>query len=263
MKIKIVLGLVVGFFVVSGIVTFVSPEAQSVQDRQKVLLRQLEKDNGVIPLEIINPEVSFKEDPGKIGNINFVVRNNSNKNVVAFCLAYTVRTELNGSQSGQTFIHTVARLVDKDLMGLVGNAKPIIPGEEVPVTDTGETSYDNAAKVLGVDATLDYVEFDDGSSLGTNTKGGSLVGKIRNGYDRYKRAVFLKLSQSTDSEAAVEQILSGEMLNKLEFKSNEERSGAKLYRSQLIRIRDQDGAARIVNVVKKRPPSSIERSEQQ
>ncbi|MBO0155348.1 hypothetical protein J0688_25415, partial [Vibrio parahaemolyticus] len=68
----------------------------------KVTLQQLQPENGVIPVEIQCPQANFKV-PNAVENISFVVKNNTNKNIRAFCLAYSIQIERNKVVSQDTF----------------------------------------------------------------------------------------------------------------------------------------------------------------
>lgn len=254
MKLRTAIYFVGAFVFMSITITFITLKAQSIQKKiePKVVLNQMDIENGAIPVEIQRPQVDFKEQRNKIGSFSFVVHNNTYKNIIAFCLAYTVKTERNGVQSRDVAFQTVATSVVKDFHEASEPVSWMGPGSEIPVSDNGETLYDEDVNVTGVEAILDYVEFEDGSILGKNTKGGSLIGKMRQGSLKYKDWLFQQYLTNGRSIEAIGTILEAKDLsNDLELGSPEEISGAKNYRSQALKFYNLDGPRKLEKIINK------------
>ncbi|MCV5533168.1 hypothetical protein OFN26_31360, partial [Escherichia coli] len=88
------------------------------------------------------------------------------------------------------------------------------------VAENGETSYETGSIIRGIEAKIDYVEFEDGTTLGANKKGKQLVSLIRDGASKYKDFLahsYIEKGKSID--VIVSLIQADDIPNELEFKS--------------------------------------------
>jgi hypothetical protein len=241
MRIKTATGILIGLLAISAFVTFATLRAQTSQDGRKVTLENMKSGAGDVVVEILRPEVDFKAR-NAMGKASFTVRNSSSKNIVAFCLAYTTQIERKGNKSGDTRYHTMTPFVHKDFDALDSKAKLIVPGQEVVVVESGSTTYDSETVVTGVEVTLDYVEFDDGSTLGVNQKGAYLVSKIWEGADEYSSWLKQVYFSSGKSAAEVGRIVqSPDIPADLGFTTSQQNLGAKAYKNGLRRLYERVG----------------------
>lgn len=243
MKLKIALCIGAILLFVSTAITFFTLKAQVVQNNEpKVSLQQLQSENGVIPVEIQRPQANFKTE-NSVENIAFVVKNNTNKSITAFCLVYSIKIERNKIETQDNFYHTIETFVHKDVREN-GSLKSISPGGEEVVAEQGETSYENGSIIKGIEARIDYVEFEDGTTLGANVKGAKLISLIRDGANKYKDWLARKYVEKGKSIDAIVSLLQADDIpTELEFNSPQQNLGARIYRRNIRRVyKNQDNS---------------------
>lgn len=251
MKLKILVCIGTILLFIAAAISVTTLRSQSVQDsEQKVTVKQLQSENGVIPVEIQKPQANFKTQ-NTVENISFVVKNNTNKNITAICLAYSIQIERNKVESRDTFFHTVETFVHKDIRE-AGSLKPIYPGQETIIAENGETGYESDSIVKGVEARIDYVEFEDGTTLGANEKGARLISLIRDGANRYKDLLareYLAKGKSVDAIVSLSQ--ANDIPTELGFNSDQQNLGAKLYRRHIRRVYETGGISELKEFINK------------
>jgi hypothetical protein len=225
--------------------------AQRAQPNEpKVTVQQLQTEGGAIPVEIQRPQANFKTQ-NSVENISFVVRNNTNKNITAICLAYSIQIERDKVESKDTFFHTVDSFVHKDIRE--GNGlKPVAPGQEEVFAESGETVFESGSIVKGVVAKIDYVEFEDGTILGANENGGRIISLMRDGATKYKNWLVQQYIENKKSVNTVVALLQANDLPiELKFNSQHQNLGAKLYRRYMRRIYETQGISKLEDIVNK------------
>ncbi|HMO81009.1 MAG TPA: hypothetical protein PKD24_09470 [Pyrinomonadaceae bacterium] len=214
-------------------------------------VKQLEDGEGSIPVEIISPEVQFAT-ASKITRISFGVRNNSDKEVRSFCLAYAVNVETKGKRNRDTFYYTIETLVHPHIRKSSGAFAPISTGISRTVSDDSLLGFDGESKILSLDVWLDFVEFEDGASYGPNIRGERLISGIRGGANNY---VFWLKNQYVMNPTIVESFASllflDDFPDSVNTSSSQERYGASIYRNQLRRIYRDGGLEGLTDFMRK------------
>lgn len=103
MRLRITFSIALVVLLVATAIAVTAFKPQSDQkNKQTVVAQQLPSENGLIPVEIRSRRADFKS-PSAVENISFVVRNNTNKDISALCLAYSIILERDGVESRDTF----------------------------------------------------------------------------------------------------------------------------------------------------------------
>jgi hypothetical protein len=244
LRIKLCIGLVLLLGLLSN-----GLKAQTIQnDKPQIILHQLRLADGKTPVEIQKPQANFRT-PNSVGGIVFVIKNNSNKNIIALSLVYSIKLERNKVTSKDTVYHTVDTFVHKDMFE--GNfLKPVLPGREEILAESAETVYENDTLVKGIEAKIDYIEFDDGTSLGPNRKGKELVLLLRNGASKYKNWLVRQYNQNKRSLDFVTSLLrAGDFPIDVGLTSNQERLGAQIYLRFIKRVHENQGARSLADLI--------------
>jgi hypothetical protein len=199
--------------------------------------QQLPPTNGKAAVELKCGDAELSA-PNKIENFPCSVVNNTSKRISAMSVAYSITVEDGGGESSHTealtldtFIHPDLREERKDNL--------IPPGAERPFRPL-PTSFDDAV-VKAISMQVDYVEFEDGSSLGPNESGSRIIDGIREGAAKYRNWLMGKYNSSGKSAGAMTSLIQDDPLpeDELGIKSAAQEQGAVIYRNFL---RDSYGA---------------------
>lgn len=205
-----------------------------------VMIRQLPLENGVVPVEI-KCQNAHLAAANTLEAVPCVIRNNTTKNVRALATAFITVVDFNGKESPdigfltlETFLHP-----DFDRMHM---HKPIPPGGERALEPIG-ASYDNGL-IKRVEFKMDYVEFEDNTTIGPNESGSRIIGLSRDGAVKYKEWLIKKYMESGKSVEAIASLLqSRELPSELGLTDINQRLGAKQYRNHLRDMSMTDGTA--------------------
>jgi hypothetical protein len=210
--------------------------------------RQLHVDDGPMPVELrCSPGQSSA--PGVLDPFTCVLLNNTDKDIIAANVIYSIVVDQDGNESKATYASTVDAIPHPDFAGA---SRPVRPGtESVGVGPPGPTSYQGAI-IKGVEISIDYVEFADGSWLGPNQQGSRIIGDMRRGADRYKNWLRAEYSKSGAPPDAITQMLNSRSLpSGLKFASADEEQGARAYRTRLRGIYESKGEAEVRTLLRK------------
>jgi hypothetical protein len=148
-----------------------------------VEVTQLPVENGVVPVEINRAKAHFKS-PSEIDEIIAVVRNNTNKTILATSLRIAYITETDGVKSTKVSFLTTDSFIHQDIQR-ANKIKPFAAGD-VQVLESAATTYPVGTVFRNIAVRLDYVEFGDGTTAGANESGGKIVSQTRSGAAKYK-----------------------------------------------------------------------------
>lgn len=193
--------------------------------------QQLPPTDGKVAVELKCGDAELSA-PNEIEKFPCTVVNNTNKRISAMSVAYSITVEDGRGESSHTealtldtFIHPDLREERKDNL--------IPPRAERPFQPL-PTSFDDAA-VKAISMHVDYVEFEDHSSLGPNEAGSRIIGDIREGAAKYRNWLMEKYNGSGRSVSAMTSLIQGGPLpeGELGIKSAAEEQGAVIYRNFL------------------------------
>jgi hypothetical protein len=201
---------------------------------------QLPAVNDVVPVEI-RGETIINNAP--YDELKFVVKNNTNSAIDAITVAVTSRAETRGREFSSTAYMSVDRLIHPDIRE-IHHQKTIGPG--------GESSFGpeplelvNGTTLKGITLKIDYVDFEDKTSLGPNVQGSVLINKMREGAAKYKGWLVQVYFKSGRSLNAVIPLLKERTLPKELNLAGGERPGAQLYRKHFLMAYERHGSEEI------------------
>lgn len=192
---------------------------------------QLPANDGVIPVVLQCQTVAYPDSPD-MKALRCVVTNNTNGLISALSLAYGITYEANGQQSTDEGFMTLDSLIHPDFHDS-NFSKFIQPGSESVIQRGGPVEQANAlAKDIKV--RIDYVEFENGTTLGPNTKGSRLIAQIRAGAAKYKEWLSGKYQSSSKSISAIASLLqdTSSIATELKLDDNMMIVGAEAYRKK-------------------------------
>lgn len=215
--------------------------AQAVDSQVQVTIKQLPPENGIVPIEL-KCQVVRQATPDELRMLSCVVKNNTNKIIRALSIAYSISLVRGGAEFLDTGQLTRDVYVHPDFQDL--NKHKFLPpgGEQIIVR--GEPVRHDGAVATGVEAGLDYIEFDDATASGPNVKGADLLALIREGATRYKGWLKKKYLGSNKSIASILPLLEDASGSPAEFELNDtmQAVGADAYRKYARELYHKRGA---------------------
>jgi len=206
-----------------------------------VAVRQLESEGLVTPVELLRPAARLSAE-NQLEEYSCIVKNNTGKAIVAFSLAWNIITEVAGKESSIRELQANDSLIHPDVQedhksGAIG------PGAE-SLADAGPTYFEGHVSVKRLGVSIDYVEFEDGTSLGPNLDGVSSqqIGMVREGALRYKEwlgKVYAKSGRS--AQAMLQQLQSESIPDDLNLSNPEMKQGAYAYRMRMLKLYNTKG----------------------
>ena len=206
-----------------------------------VISKQLEAKNGSIPADIRCGTARLSA-PDQLEEFRCVLKNNTQANITAAHTLYTIVYEQDGSIYRDSFSSVAEAFVHKDFKG---TNKLIGPGNDTSFGPPGPISYKNAV-IKGVEITIDYVEFEDGSSLGPDKQGSRIVEAMRAGAERYKQWLKAQTRQSANYIDTISSAIETTSLpSELRFTDVNEEQGANAYRNRLRKLYQNRGPVEV------------------
>ncbi|MCI0336902.1 MAG: hypothetical protein L0226_04955 [Acidobacteria bacterium] len=202
---------------------------------------QLPSVNGIVPVEIRNQKITHNTPQGEL---QFTVKNNTNKPLIAAVIANEV-TYLVGGQELKGLSYRTRNLLIHPDISEIHNQKPIAPGGEMifkpePIEFVGANG--KIVPVKKITLSLDYVDFEDNTSLGPNKHGLYSVIKVREGAVKYREWLVKQFAESGKSENALLSLLRESGLPaELNLPKDHQITGARLYRRHLLSAYDHHG----------------------
>lgn len=217
--------------------------ATQFDEQIAVTINQLQLENGFHPIDIQCKPIHLSA-PNRSEGFSCSLKNNTDKNITAVNLIYSILLNDNGTVGKDTHSLTIETLVHPDFSE---TNQPIAPGTEQTIGSIGRVSYEDAV-IIGVEVGIDYVEFKDGASLGSDKTGSKIIADMREGARKYKNWLTQKYIKEGRSVSAVIPMLQNDQplpntLEELTFKNPDEENGARAYRTRLRKIRETRGSA--------------------
>jgi hypothetical protein len=214
-----------------------------------VAVRQLESEGPVAPVELLRPAARLSAE-NQLEEYSCIVKNNTGKAIVAFSLAWNIITEVAGKESSVRELQVNESLIHPDFQG-DHKLGATAPGAE-SLADAGPTYFESNASVKRLGVSIDYVEFEDGTSLGPNLNGASSqqIGMVREGASRYKEWLGQVYAKSGRSPQVVLQQLQSELIpDDLNLSNPEMKQGAYAYRIRMLKLYNTKGLVAIQNIL--------------
>lgn len=205
-----------------------------------VITEQLEARNGVIPVDIRCGQARLTA-PNRLEEFQCTLKNNTNLNITAANAIYSVVLEQNGVLTKDTVSSTVEAAIHPDFRG---TNRLIGPGDESALGPPGPISYTSGIIVKSVEIGIDYVEFENGTTLGSDNQGSHIIKAMRSGAAKYREWLKLRYKLGGRSVAAISSEVEGDqsLPSELRFADPNEEQGAIGYRSRLRKLFQTRGA---------------------
>ena len=210
--------------------TRVSPQQTAAKRSLPVEARQLDPVGGVLPVEVRCDDAKLS-GTGKIDEASCVVKNNTFAAMVAGTLKVSITLEqdgninlISGYETFDTFLHPDFR-VDH-------NSNQIQPGM-VYRFDLMPANYGDAI-VKKIEAEVDYIEFENKSSVGPNHVGARTINDIREGAVKYKTWLARKYNEKGGSADSIGELLDKDtdsLSGEIGLLNGDQGSGASMYRN--------------------------------
>jgi hypothetical protein len=230
---------------VACIVTLAARGNQNAEPFDKqlpVAVKQLTQAGSLLPVEL-RCGVARLTAPGTLESLPCMAINNSGKNIISLAASYTVVTERSGGgESLNTNLISVDSLLHPDIQSARG-LKPVRPGAMHPLNPPGPVTYEGET-ITRIEFSIDYVEFEDNSSLGPDKHGSRAIKAVREGAARYKswlvKMYHLNKHDTTRLTKALEEsaLPAGLQLGE----DGDLNEGAQVYRRFMLRLLHDRGA---------------------
>lgn len=250
--------LVAGLIVIPTTLFIGSNLSQELQSEKHALpirqlpaavFRQLESAGLVPPVELQRPAAKLSAE-NQLEEYSCIVKNNTGKTIVALSLAWTIITEVGGKESSIRELQVIDSLIHPDVQkGRKSGA--VAPAAEF-LAESGPTYFESNASVKRVGVSIDYVEFQDGSSLGPNSNGASSqqIAEVREGASKYKEWLVQTYAKTGRSlKVVLQQLLSESIPDELNLSNPQMKQGAYVYRLRMRKLYNIDGPVAIEKIV--------------
>jgi hypothetical protein len=214
-----------------------------------VAIRQLESEGLVAPVELLRPAARLSAE-NQLKEYSCIVKNNTGKAIVAFSLAWNIITEAAGKESSVGELQVNESFIHPDFQE-DHKSGAIAPGAEL-LAEAGPTYFDSNASVKRLGVSIDYVEFEDGTSLGPNLNGASSqqIAMVREGASKYKEWLVQMYAKSGRSPQVVLQQLQRESIpDDLNLSNPEMKQGAYAYRTRMLKLYNTKGPVAIQKIL--------------
>lgn len=230
-----------------------SHRAASTPSRQaqvmEVVARQLPQRDGLIPVELTCGFATLSA-PNIVNNFSCELKNNSNRNIKAANVIYTIQYEENGISKATSYNSTIDTRLHPDS---ANTARMIGPGEKSSsVGPPGQVSSGSSTIIKGIEIAIDFVEFEDSSVLGPDREGSNIINSMRVGAKKYQTWLRSEYERNRHSVDAILPSLNddGDIPSSLKTTNSYEELGANAYRSRLRRMHRTKGKAEVEKILR-------------
>lgn len=238
--------LLVGLVAVASatLIAYKSPPASQQERLLPVNATQLSLENGVLPVEIRCANVRSPA-PNRVEAFSCLAINNTRKKISALAIQYSIVTEGAGGADLETSLLTFDFAVHPDISE-ARHLKLLPPGESRTIGPPGPITFESDT-ASGIEVRLDYVEFDDKTSIGSGTQGAKMINSMREGAVKYKAWLVQQYKRKgMDDQATAALLEEGELPKELNFGNDPDlNEGAKLYRRIMRSVYTSQGAAEL------------------
>lgn len=246
MKFKFVFGIALIAVLVSVTLAwhrnngFQSPDSPAI----KVVINQPPAQDGVTPIEIIQPTI-VSSAPNKLDDFTYTLRNNSKKAIKAVAVVRTINYE----EGGKVYAHSVYSTMDTAFYADFGG-KSFLPGSQMPMESAGPLSFDDGVVIKEITLTLEYASYADQTVYGAGGEGERRIKGMREGARRYKNWLTQEYSRAGKSLAAIFPTIQAPGIPEALKLDSDQTMGADRYRLNLLKTLKTKGAADVENYLK-------------
>jgi hypothetical protein len=229
----------------AALIAYKRPTASQQERLIPVNVTQLPLESGAFPVEM-RCEAALSPALNKLDEFSCLVINNTRKKISALAVVYSVVVDDGDGETEQgTNLLTTDFAIHPDVIE-IKRQKLFSPGESSRVGPPGPVAFESGV-VVRVEIHIDYVEFEDKTSMGPNTYGSKAIGSIHEGAAKYKAWLVQQYKRSGMDEQSVAALLDDADLPKeLNFNGDPDLSqGARAYRSILRSVYNPKGGAEL------------------
>lgn len=212
---------------------------------QPIVVNPIASKDSVPLVEII--EATCKTTPKRLEGCSCRVRNNSDREITALALVWTVTWSNGHSEHSDSFYESMDALIVEGL-------RPLAPGKAISFHSSRSTWVQGDESIKSVQVSIDYVEFADKSIIGPDISGHSRrITLTRQGAVSYKESL-VRVYKEYGVEACIEKLMRNELTS--ESGLGQEASinsgafltqhGAKIYKNWLTSIYKKQGPDAVI-----------------
>ena len=145
-----------------------------------ITIKQLQPENNT-NVELLCGTASITP-PNILNEFHCTLKNDTHKSITAANIIYSTVLEEAGQETRDSRNHILTTYIHPDFYE---KEKNILPGRSTSFRPAGVFTYHNAV-IKGVEAYIDYVEFEDNTSMGPDKEGSRIINDFREGAVKYK-----------------------------------------------------------------------------
>ena len=248
--------IVIGLLLLLGVATVGSTALQrGTSDRNQVgvqlpiTIKQLQPENNS-NVELLCGTASVTP-PNILNGFECTLKNNTQKSITAANIIYSTVLDENGLETKDSRNQILLTYFHPDFYE---KEKNIMPGGSNSLRPAGVFTYHNAV-IKGIEVYIDYVEFEDSTSMGPDVEGSKLIKDFRAGAVKYK-SWLAKESKQKSIDTLIQTTQSDEELQKPEIGLNNitQKEGARRYAIALRKLYKQRGPTEVQKYLSTTPP---------
>jgi hypothetical protein len=205
-----------------------------------ITIKQLQPENGInVELQCGTASIT---PPNILNGFECILRNITHKSITAANIIYSTVLEEGGRETKDSRNQILLTYFHPDFYE---KEKNIMPGGSNSLRPAGVFTYHNAV-IKGIEVYIDYVEFEDGTSMGPDVEGSTLIKDFRAGALKYK-GWLAKESKQKPIDTLIQSTPSDEELQRPEIGLNNvtQKEGARRYGIALRKLYKQRGPTEV------------------
>ena len=253
--------IVIGLVLVLAVAAVATTALQrpSNEDRNQIGLQQLP-----ITVKQLQPGINNSVElqcgtagitpPNILNGFECLLRNNTHKSITAANIIYSTVLEEGGLETRDSRNQVLITNFHPDFYE---REKNIIPGGSNSLRPAGVFTYHNAV-IKGIEVYIDYVEFEDGTSMGPDLEGSKIIKDFRAGAMKYK-GWLAKESKQKPIDTLIQSPPSDEELQRSEIGLTNitQKEGARRYGIALRKLYKQRGPTEVQKYLSTTPLQGI------
>lgn len=249
LALQLLAALILTVVTATVLITGITQGQKSSDKEIPIIVEQLQQADGLSPIYVMC-EKGRLTMPDTVEKISCVGTNNTNKNITAFSALLTIITEKEGEESQNTNVLYNDSLVHPDIRKAMG-LKLTFPSAGRTLGTAGPISFEDEI-INRIQLKVDYVEFEDGTSVSSGDRGAQVIGSIREGAARYKAWLARQYAAKRDGRAVVALLQETDIPSELKFGGNQNlMQGARTYRSIIQRMYESRGETALTELLDK------------
>lgn len=217
-----------------------------------ITVKQLQAENGnSVELQCGTASIT---PPNILNGFECTLKNNTQKSITAANIIYSTVLEENGLETKDSRNQILLTYFHPDFYE---KEKNIMPGGSNSLRPAGVFTYHNAV-IKAIEVYIDYVEFEDSTSMGPDVEGSKLINDFRAGAVKYK-SWLAKESKQKSIDTLIQSTPRDEELQRSEIGLTNitQKEGARRYGIALRKLYKQRGTTEVQKYLSTTPPQGI------